>query len=372
MSFKSDLYAWQYYNRQRYVNWLYRRQNQGAPEILNGEPKKVLFVVAGLLGDAVMSTPAIVAARKMWRNAHFTVLGQKHNLDLLGACPHVNEFYQTPVIPFSLRKRRAEKKLKHWLAAEKFDVAIVLSGGQFGAVLAEAQIPVRVAGKNHQTQLPNCFTHLYDDELPRVWGPSEQLNAVRILGYDGENTLPELWTEMRARETAGEKLRSLGLSENRGYAVVHPFGSTHRQWWRLDQTAALATELKAKYDLQTVLIGGKETVSSVAPEIAAAVVNTTGQLSLPELLAVVEGAEIVVTTDSGPFHIAGALGKKIVGLFRARRPEHAAHYPQTTVAFGQHESCKLNCRWDFCQSDPCEQMKRISLDEVLRRIENLR
>lgn len=371
MSVKNNLYAWQYFNRQKFVNWRHRRKNHDAAAILNGEPKKVLFVVAGLLGDAVMSTPAIIAARELWQNAHFTVLGQKHNLDLLGACPHVNEFYETPVIPFSLRKRPQEKKLKQWLASENFDVAIVLSGGQFGAVLAEAKIPIRVAGRNHQTRLPNCFTHLYDDETPRLWGPSEQLNAIRALGYDGANILPELWTENKARQTAREKLRALGLSENSGYAVIHPFGSTHRQWWRLDEIAGLAANLKTEYDLQTVLIGGKETVASVAPETAAAVVNTTGQLSLPELLAVVEAAEIVVTTDSGPFHIAGALGKNIVGLFRARRPEHAHNYPNAAVAFGEFESCKHNCRWDFCQSDPCEQMQRISLEEVLRAVKSL-
>lgn len=369
MSIVGDLYGWQYRSRQKFVNWRHRKQNQTIVAAPIAEPRKVLFVVAGLLGDAVMSTPAIIAARQMWRNAHFTLLGQKHNLELLAACPLISEFYQTPVIPFSIRGRRAEKELQKWLEAQKFDVAIVLSGGQFGAVLAAAKIPVRVAGKNHQTTLPNCFTHLYEDSTPREWTPREQLNAARVLGYDGANVLPELWVDRAARETAAEKLRALGLKANRNYAVAHPFGSTRRQWWNLEKVAPLAEHLQTKYDLQTILIGGKETTESVTAEIKARAIDTTGQLNLRELLAVIDDARLVVTTDSGPFHIAGALRKTIVGLFRARRPEHAWHYPNTNVVFGQFAACAESCLWDCCQSNPCEQMSRIALDEVLATID---
>jgi ADP-heptose:LPS heptosyltransferase len=81
-------------------------------------------------------------------------------------------------------------------------------------------------------------------------------------------------------------------------------------------------------------------------------------------MAVLTEASLVVTTDSGPFHMAGAIGTPILGVFRARRPEHAGQYSQAQVLFGQDDSCASRCAWDRCQELPCRQMLALSTAEV--------
>lgn len=336
-------------------------------------PGKVLIVLAGLLGDSVMCVPAIVEARRIWKNAHLTVLGKRHNHELLAACPLIDEFYECDADPFSLRKTVEIKKLQKWLDNENFDAALLLIGDQYAHLLAKAKIPVRVGVRG--SALESYLTHVYDIRSPRLCAADERLNALRCLGYTVENPLPQLWVEDSAKTTAKEKLAASGLGAGEHYAVLHPFGSTPRQWWSVENVAPLANCIYRKHRLRLVLIGKKYDLNGVvvelppAEEIDTAVVNTTGKLTLPELLAVIDDAKLVITTDSGPFHIAGALRKLIVGLFRARRPEHAEHYPTATAILGSDEICQTKCRWDYCRVNPCRQLSEISVEAVLREVD---
>src|SRR4051794_5303631 len=108
--------------------------------------------------------------------------------------------------------------------------------------------------------------------------------------------------------------------------------------------------------LRTVVVGGPETTGRLPDAGDAPATDVTGRLIIPELVAVIEGAARVITTDSGPFHIAGALGRPLVGMFRGSRPEHAARYPGAAVAFGRDPACESQCAWDRCRSTPCRQM----------------
>lgn len=359
------LYIWQYWLRLKYVGNLYKwriRHRTPAPVPIP-PPKRVLLVVAGMIGDSVMNTPTILEARRIWKDAHITMVGNRHNCELLAACPAIDAFYQTPVVPFTLRGRGKEKILRNWLREQNFDVAVSLLGGEYGPLLAEAQIPVRVCGIGQP--LRACYTHYFDDADNRTNGASDQLNSLKCLGYAVNLVPSQLWVLDSARDAARRKLRDLGVKETDEYAVVHPFGSTPRQRWEIDRTAELARELRLRHNLRTVLIGGNETVAAASKIVSENVVNTTGQLALSELLAVIDESKLAISTDSGPFHIAGALEKPLVGMFRSSRPEHAGQYETAKTVFGKYESCDGNCRWDFCQSNPCEQMRRITVEDVL-------
>lgn len=365
MNLKNDLYSVQLKLRQCLIGKRYEFLNKKNSEI-NFEtfaPKKILFVLSGLLGDSVMSAPTITAAREIWKNSCITLLGKNSNCELLADCPHIDEFYECNADPFSLRKSDEIKKLQNWLGSQDFDLAVILLGDQFAHLLAKAKIPVRIGVKN--TPLESCLTNVYDIGNPRIWGANERLNALRCLGYSVGNTVPQLWVNSEAQKSGRGKLSALGLKETDKYAILHPFGSTPRQWWNLKNVTPLANELFEKHNFKTVLIGGNEVLSQVS-DVDNFVINSIGKLKLSELLAVIEGSNLVITTDSGPFHIAGALRKSIVGLFRARRPEHAKQYPTAKVLFGQFADCQYLCEWDHCSNNPCNQLSRISPEEVIK------
>ncbi|MBX3295951.1 MAG: glycosyltransferase family 9 protein [Acidobacteria bacterium] len=307
-----------------------------------------------------MSLPAIVAARELWPEARITVLGKTHNRELLKADPNIDEFYVCDADPFSLRRSAEIGELKTWLAGQGFDAAIILLGDQFAHLLARAGIPVRAGVKG--TILEPCLTHAYEIGSPREWGTRERLNCLRVLGAEVTDRVPKLYVDAEAAETAASKLSELGLSPGERYAAFHPFGSTSRQWWPMENVPEFLRLAESQTGMRVVLLGGKET--QAADTGTDGIIDTRGRLTIPELLAVIDGSEVVVTTDSGPFHIAGALGKHIIGLFRNRRPEHATAYPTARAVLGMNEKCNTECDWDKCAADPCRQMRAIPVASV--------
>ena len=115
---------------------------------------------------------------------------------------------------------------------------------------------------------------------------------------------------------------ALGMKPGARFVAIHPFGSTRRQWWPSGRVNELASALVRDRDTNVVLVGGPETRGLVSLE-AERSFDATGVLTISELVALLADASLVVSTDSGPFHIAGALGTPLVGLFRSSRPEHA-------------------------------------------------
>ncbi len=367
MDLRSSIYSRQWRVRQKLA--AIRFGGSGTPTNVplpaGFAPRKVLFILAGLIGDSVMSMAAIKAGRELWPEAAVTVLGKRQTREILVGTDHFDEFYEFDHDPFSLRRSGEVKQLLQWLANERFDLAIILLGDQFAHLLARVEVPIRVGTAG--TPLEKCLTHTYEIGSPRTWGTNERLNAIRCLGYTVDRAVPGLAVDPNAAATARDKLRNLGLDEE-DYIVLHPFGSTRRQWWNLGASAKFAEAVRERHDLETVLVGGPEAAGSIGSELRDRVLDSTGLLSLGELIAVIADAKVVVTTDSGPYHIAGALGRPIVGLFRARRPEHAGAYPTATVLFGKSDECMADCGWDQCATEPCRQMSDISVAHVLKSI----
>jgi ADP-heptose:LPS heptosyltransferase len=374
-----SIYSLQYHIRQKALRQIGRSRNffqqKNVPQIdpKTFAPKKVLFVICGLIGDSIMCIPALAEARKIWRDSHFTVLVKKHNHELLFGNTDIDEFYECNADPFSFRQGGDIKRLQSWLNAEHFDAAIILGVDQYAYLLAKSKIPVRVGVKG--SVLEPYLTHTYDTISPEVCAANERLNSLRCLGYEVENPLPKLWVSDAARTSAKEKLVSCGLGSSEEYVVLHPFGSTELKWWDVRNITPLAHKLAELYGLKLVLVGKKYDLNGAvvvlpsSDEIDPAVVNTTGQLTLPELTAVIDDSKLIITTDSGPLHIAGALQKPTIGLFRARQPEHAGHYPEGTVIFGVDETCQMTCNYDFCRANPCRQLADISIESVLKEVD---
>ena len=324
------------------------------------DARRVLIVIAGLLGDTVMCTPVIGAARRAWPDASLTLLGQRHNCELLRDAPELDDQVQTP-LPFT-RRRDELRRTQALLAERRFDVALLILGDQFARMVADADVPVRVGVRGHV--LAPCLTHVYDIGSPRTWGPDERLGALRVLGFDAPSIRPTLTVSDATRANAAAALERAGLRAGEPYVVVHPFGSTQRQWWPVDRVDDVRRHVEGKFGRRTVVVGGPETREAVPASVKAHVIDATGQLSIPELVGVLAGAALVVSTDSGPFHIAGALGRPLVGLFRARRPEHAGRYAAARVVFGEHAACTAECEWDRCAAPACRQMARIDSNDV--------
>ncbi len=361
----SSLYAWQHQTRQWLAGRLHRLRRPGAsrPAAVR-DPDHVLLIMVGLVGDTVMSTPLLVETRRLWPRARIVVLGQRHTREMLSACPLIDACIEAPADPFSLRGRRRVAALRRRLKGGQFDLAIIALGDQFAKLLSEAGIPVRVGVGGHP--LSPFLTHTYEIGGPHASGPWERLNALRSLGFAVRQCRPRLWVSDAARQAARRKLGDLGLPHDARYAAVHPFGSTPSKWWPLERVESLARSLKLEHGLTAVLVGGPEMQGRLPKSARPSAIDATGAFDLQQLLGALRGASLVISTDSGPFHLAGALGRPLVGLFRARWPAHAHRYPHAQVLFGNDPGCESRCSWDGCRIVPCRQMAALAVADVMR------
>ena len=331
-------------------------------------PARVLTVLTGLLGDTVMCTPVLRELRRERSQDFITVLGRQRNIELLRDCPWVDEFHVSESDPFSLRQRKDVAALRRWLSAGRFDAAIILLGEQYASLVRDAGIPIRVGPG--QSILASCLTHPYRDATPRSWGPAERLNALRALQLGVRDGSPELAVSDPTRARASDRLRTAGVPDGSRYLVAHLWGSETRQWWRAGAAAPFFKRLALRTGCAIVAVGGPETAAAELPALPG-VIDTRGQLSVTELVGVIAGARMVISTDSGPFHIAGALRRPTVGVFRGRRPEHASRYSTAAVVFGHDDECQDQCAWDRCAASPCRQMASVDQASVLRAVENI-
>lgn len=330
-------------------------------------PHRVLLVLTGLTGDSVMGTPLLIAIREAWPSAVLTILGYHHNRDLLGDCPLVDDWIVARADPFSLRHRGDIRRLRDEVRRGRFDLGVIGLGGQFAHVLMGAGIPIRLG--YHSGWRMGCLTHAWPRPADHSASPALRPRALRLFGIEGRDGIaPQLWIDQARRDRIRNKLLGLGLPMDRGYAVVHTRGRLQRQWWPDQNLPSLARSLHEQLGLATVVVGMGDEIRVDDPWLF----DTIGRIGVGEVAALIDGARLVVTTDSGPLHIAGVLGRPTVGLFRGVRDEHASRYRTVRALVGYHPLCVADCSWDRCRGEPpelqtlpCRQLASVTTSEVL-------
>ena len=337
--------------------------------------RRVLVVIAGLIGDAVMSMPAVLELRRHYPEAIITALVTSKTRELLSLLPAVDDFVEFNHSPFPLhpRKIRGAVQLEGEIRRGQFDLALVLSGDFFVPMLCRAGIPVRVGVRE------NCFrpllTHSYSIGESVSSGPDERIESVRVLGLQVEKASSYLTKGLlvvpdEVRKRAADKLSAIDIDGRRPLIVFHPFGSSQHQWLPSELACQLIRQIEDELGAQPVVVGGaveREFLRKNQLWLPMGVPSLVGDLSISELAALIEHASVVVTTDSGPMHLAGVLGTPTVGLFRAIRTEHAGRYTGTLVGVWRRgeTTCKSGCSWDRCSTWPCVQLVEINPSEVL-------
>lgn len=374
-------------------SYLFRRKR--LPSLKVETPKKILVVIDGNLGDCVMAIRALVAIHDAWPAAKIGILTNR--VDLFRRCPFVDRCHVMPgphpissaslpsLTPssaafLSFRSRSAVAALVREIADEHYDIAVMAHQDATAYLAARARIPVRIGHvpfRLVERALKTCLTHPIPSPPSvheRHRDPTLSADALRSVGVDiGMSPRPQLWPDPAAAQRVRKRLAQWGVREDR-FAVVHTSASTAAKRWPDEHCKELAERLRRSYGWQSVWVSADSAETATGDHL----VNATGQLPLDELIALIDLASGVVSTDSGPLHVAGALQRPIVGLFRSRRPDHARRYETQTSVLGRDAACQARCGVYRCrgtdpyqQSEPCAEMSAILPEDVIRGFESM-
>lgn len=265
------------------------------------------------IGDAVMATPALAAIRRAFPAAQITVVANPLVAELFvhhPDCDHV----------LRLVKRSGRGGLGDlWrfcriLRRERFHLAVLLQNAFEAAVMAVlAGIPRRAGYRTDGRAL--LLTHGVPavDKKHGLHHVDYYLQLLHQLG------LPSADRQLRLALTSDEEEMAAELLGPGEWAAINPgasYGAAKR--WMPERFAAVADSLAAEYGVKVVLTGGPgelEIGADIARGMYSQALNLIGRTSVRELMAVLGRCRLVVTNDSGPMHIAAALGVPIVAVF---------------------------------------------------------
>lgn len=310
-----------------------RNRRDSLPPLYPGDTriKRILVVRVDLLGDVVMSTAAVRALRRGYPNAKIDLLVQPSSADILRGDPDIHR-----VITFDKQLWRPG----HWRAAlgflwdvwrPQYDLAVSLNGdiGSIATRLTGARRRIGYAGE--------AYGGFLTDALPgrRYDTPKHEVQYVLALAAAAggvvapEDARPRLAVDPAARERMASVITEARATTGaQGPLITLHAGARNGQAkrWPTRHCAALADRLRGELDALVILTGAPNE-RSLADEVIGQqrlpALNLVGQTTTRELAALLALSDVVVSGDSGPMHIACAVGARVVVLHGPTDPHQS-------------------------------------------------
>ena len=291
---------------------------------------KVLVVRTGAIGDVVNALVFAAALRDEDPGVEIGWVAHPLVVPLLEGNPVVDRVHVWP----RGGGLRGLRELVRAVRAERYDIAVDLQRIQKSALVARASGAARVVG--HDRARTKELAWLWTRERLRPGDPrghmvSQYLEFARHLGLRAESPrwpLPDL----EAARAAVEELLAPGPSpaDPRPLVALNLGASKPPNRWPPARFAELADELEARRRVRLVLTGGPGDADA-RDEVLATVrdsrpLDLVGRTGLLELAALFEHAACVVTADTGPMHIAVAVGARVVAVFGPADPRRTGPY----------------------------------------------
>lgn len=294
-----------------------------APALLPALPQgaRILILRLRSIGDIVLLTPTL-RLLKTWRpDLNVAVVVESRFRELLEGNHDVDEILE-PGSGCGWCKLRSRIAAAREIRKRRFSLCVNLHGGPTSAFLARWSGAPWKAGFAHfrqsgiyQVLIPDARLIL---NLPSIHTAEHQASAFFHLGMPHKEIPPACLTVTSEALTwwKGERA-SLGIAQGQEYAVLHPAALYFTKQWAPENFAALGNHLERQKGLRVLYTCGPEelTILDKVQQAAGAAICRLPSPSLGNFLAALAGACLFVGNDSGPAHMAAALGRPGVVIF---------------------------------------------------------
>ncbi len=338
--------------------------------------KRILVVRTDAIGDLLLATPALSALRQKFPKAHIAVMVRPYNQFVLRNNPDVDELIIDDLYDlFHFGRKVHWRQYRAWadrLRAMHFDVMINLAGDFAYALTAFlAGIPYRIGDRGRV-----AYSWLYNYKVNQrlnSWALHEVEHNLELLAPLGIGLRPagkcHLFPAPAETEAAERLLADNGLAGKTVIGVNVGTSGTNKAW-ALANFVELIKKLAEKYQTRIVLVGGpkeNELNKQIMPELAGAAVNLGG-LPVERFIALLKQLDLYVANDTGPTHLAAALGTPSVILYTSKyqQPARWAPWGNRHKLIKNVSSCPFPCKPPACRRDLCT--SEIKQEEVLEAV----
>ena len=337
---------------------------------------KVLIRAPNHLGDCIMALPMINETREAYPGATLTLLAPEHLAELFEQNPAIDSVIRIP--PAHVHGLIAVMKIRDMISKGDFDIGYILPPS-FGAAAAfklagvKERIGYITDGRrlllSRPLTLPAPLSSAHRSEL--------YFNLLRRgAGVELESTGPKLFLNDEDIRRGLEAVSGYGVGENDEYATVAFRAVAQSRRWGQENYTELIKAIISRHGLKVVLIGSAEdrpdgdriATSASAKEVA----NLAGKTSLREAAAILSNSSLFVGNDSGPAHLAAAVGVPLVVLSGADDPKSTSPVsPRKRLIYLDHLDC-ISCVKNKCPLTGKAQMqcmRGITVEMVMEHVE---
>jgi heptosyltransferase-1 len=355
---------------------------------------KVLIIKLSAIGDVIHTLPALALLRQglpesslNWvveENAAGILVGhpQLDNVIVSGRKRWMHELARPSFWPAVFRE--AASFIRE-LRSDRYDLVIDFQGLFKSAILVLLSRGACKIGYGKTRELshlaltrridpPPAEAHAVDKnialahavlKLPELAGSTSTIQGKGASQHHHTAVDVMVVLDEKERRWVDELLHSSGFDPSRPLILVHaPAGWESKRWDR-EKMAGLADRLISTYNAHLVYTGAAGDaayVDGIMSRMRCPAVNAAGRTTLKELACLIKKARLFVTTDSGPMHLAAAVGTPVVALFGPTAPWRTGPYTERARIVRTQASCSP-CYKRKCDSMIC--MNGIEVDEVM-------
>jgi len=283
------------------------------------EAKNILAVRNDRFGEFLLNIPAFTALRQSFPQAKLTVVVDPYLEELAHCIESIDA-----VMPFSNKKHSFSEVLRfsRQIKAKKFDICIVFNPSrEFHIISYLAGIPVRVG---YNRKWPFLLSHKTQDNkyLGLKHEIEYNLDLLRLIGINPTDKT----VSIKIDRDIIKRMRGY-LGANYNIVALHPFTSDPIKQWPKGNFLRLAQKLIAELKVKVVIVGGKDEAGdscAMFSNFGDHLINMTGRTTLVELAGVLKNCLLLVSGDSGPAHLASAVGVPVIAIFRDDLPGKSA------------------------------------------------
>lgn len=291
--------------------------------LLKSPPREVCILRLSAIGDTCHVVPVVRTLQRAWPGTRFTWVIGKLEMKLMHLLPGID------FITFDKRGGLAAVlAARKVLVARRFDLLLHMQVSFRASVLAHAvNAPVKLGFDRARAREGQwLFTTHRIREAPKQHVLDGLFGFAEALGVHDH----DLRWDLPLPEDALAYAAAL-VPDQRRTLVISPCSSHARRNWRPERYAAVADHAARRHGMRVILCGGpsrleREMADAILAAAGTPVVDQVGKDTLPQLLALLARADVLVTPDSGPAHMATMVGTPVIGLYAATNPARSGPY----------------------------------------------
>jgi len=287
------------------------------------------------IGDVIHTLPALNALRTYYPNAHITWLVEEAAADIVMGHPALDRIILSKRKQWvkQLKTRQSKAGLKgiisfiNTLRDTRYDIVI-----DFQALLKSAAMTVLSKGKR-KIGFAKGMQHaegsylFYNEHIPaidmEVHALKRGLLFLEAMGIPAPDVVYNLPVRNRDRTQISRLLAQNGITGIRKLFCINPQATWETKLWDNTKFAQLADKLSKTYSADIIFTGGPQDVEAIEiirSQMTSKSVNLAGKTTLKTLASLYDRADLLITTDTGPMHMAAALGTRVLAIFGSTAP----------------------------------------------------